>query len=125
MLNHLKLCLAPLIALLAGCAAPPATTAAPAAPKAAVGARDAPKDQAAILEIAGSFDVEFNFEETTVLTAGYQKRPPSKTDATTSSLERAPVLATPRRRWSCFWNDVSTTSSFVPALPAPFRQPGS
>ncbi|MGC4088948.1 MAG: hypothetical protein QM756_13825 [Polyangiaceae bacterium] len=43
---------------------------------------DPARDQAAILEMAGSFRVEFNFEETVALTPGYQLRPPSKSGAT-------------------------------------------
>ncbi len=40
------------------------------------------QDQRAILAMAGSYDVEFDFAETDVLTAGYQKRPPHKSFAT-------------------------------------------
>lgn len=65
-----------------GCAASatPATTAAAKAPPA--GACDRDEDQRAILAMAGSYDVEFDFAETEALTPGYEKHPPHKSYAT-------------------------------------------
>jgi hypothetical protein len=42
---------------------------------------DPARDRAAILRMAGTFDVTFDFEETDVLTPGYERRPASVTDA--------------------------------------------
>jgi hypothetical protein len=79
---------------LAGCA----STAAPSAPAApAVAACDPARDRAAIKKMAGEFSVEFEFEETEVLTAGYQPRDAYRTAASEvveilEDSERAVVL---------------------------------
>lgn len=64
---------------LGGCAAPPSPAAAPAS--AALLSCDASKDQKAILAMAGSYHVTFNFEETDVLSLGYEKHKPLHTGA--------------------------------------------
>jgi hypothetical protein len=64
--------------VLAACSSTPAPSA-PAAPAAA--ACDPARDRAAIKKMAGEFSVEFEFEETEVLTAGYQKRDAYRTAA--------------------------------------------
>jgi hypothetical protein len=81
---------------LAGCAtaAPAATTAAPPTSAAAC---DPARDRAAIKKMAGEFSVEFEFEETEVLTPGYQKRDAYRTAASEvveiiEDSERAVVL---------------------------------
>ncbi len=65
--------------LLGGCAAhaPPAAQATSAAPVSC----DSRKDQQAILAMAGSYHVSFEFEETEVLAPGYEKHKPLKTGA--------------------------------------------
>jgi hypothetical protein len=79
---------------LAGCA----STSAPNAPSApATAGCDPARDRAAIKKMAGEFSVEFEFEETEVLTAGYQKRDAYRTAASEvvailEDSERAVVL---------------------------------
>ncbi|MEI9938718.1 MAG: DUF6607 family protein [Pseudomonadota bacterium] len=65
---------------LSGCAprAPAATNLTSAVPVSC----DSRKDQRSILAMAGSYHVTFDFEETQVLTAGYQKHTPLHTGAT-------------------------------------------
>jgi hypothetical protein len=66
----------------AACASSPPPPPPPPVPVAPKVTCDREKDQAAIRAMAGSYSVEFAFEETELLTPGYEKREPSKTGAT-------------------------------------------
>jgi hypothetical protein len=82
------------LALSTGCAAshegtaPPRTASAPGP-----GGCDAKRDAAAIAAMAGSYDVDFSFEETDVLTPGYQKHDKHRSAATeiVTVLENTPA----------------------------------
>lgn len=65
-----------------GCAAKPGAVASPAPSTPSAAGCDASRDQRAILAMAGSYDVEFDFDETEVLTPGYEKRHGHKSYAT-------------------------------------------
>lgn len=66
-----------------GCAASKPEALAPGAKNStATAACDPDADRRAILAMAGSYDVEFDFTETEVLTPGYEKHPPHKSYAT-------------------------------------------
>ncbi len=65
---------------LGGCASAQAPAASSAA--AAAAACSEPKDRAAIAAMAGSYEVSFDFEETDVLTPGYEKHQPLHTGGT-------------------------------------------
>lgn len=68
-------------ALSFGCAAPARTGSAPSSPVPA-GSCNRVRDQQSILAMAGSYDVEFDFEETEALTRGYEKHPSHKSFGT-------------------------------------------
>lgn len=70
---------------LAGCASShgnPPSAASPQVASPAPGSCDAARDQRSILAMAGSYDVEFDFEETEALAPGYEKHPAHKSYAT-------------------------------------------
>jgi hypothetical protein len=71
-----------LLALTTACASGHESTAAPRSVSAASGDCDPKRDAVAIRAMAGSYDVDFNFEETYVLTAGYQKHGLHRSGAT-------------------------------------------
>jgi hypothetical protein len=70
--------------LFSGCARGPSavSVATPQASSAATDGCDPDRDQRAILAMAASYDVEFDFEETEALTPGYHKHPGHKSYAT-------------------------------------------
>lgn len=71
-----------LVALVPACASAPPKPAATVPTAASVASTcDVTRDRAAIRGMAGSFLVTFTFDETEVLTEGYQRRPRSRTSA--------------------------------------------
>lgn len=64
-----------------GCRAKPATTTSADVTASAAGACDPARDRAAILRMAGTFDVTFDFDETDALTPGYTPHTSETTDA--------------------------------------------
>ena len=77
-----------------GCASQQTGSATPAGRPSSAGRCDMQKDQRAILAMAGSYDVEFDFAETEVLAPGYQKHPAHKSYATELVI---PIENTPGR----------------------------
>lgn len=75
-----------------GCSSAPPQPATPSLNRA--GACDPEEDRRAILAMAGSYDVEFDFAETEVLTPGYEKHLPHKSYATELVI---PIENTPQR----------------------------